>query len=236
MATYSTGSAIRVDFENTYEYKGKIYNSMDAMAQTLNYDLNTVKDLRQYDKDVEKTLKYAVELAKEFIDSVHPVNPYNRYQTTNRLRENVKYDTQTSSGGTGGRLYDDAKDNRGRKYAGHIEYGFTDKAGVPRGPWPFLRPAMRLALSATRYDFAETMQNLITGDFSKGYMTIGSKDSKQNVLNLYGSNREAVSHVKHQFGSFGQSRWSVAENGIGFKSHVEYGFRASPESWAEGRV
>jgi len=242
MTTYrSTGSAVRVDFENTYEYQGHEFDDMESVIGLLNFNLHTAQDINMYSKDIESTLKYAVELAKEIVDSTHPVNPYTRHKKTNSLRDSIKYDTSTLGGGSGGRLYADAKDSRGHKYAGHIEYGFTDRAGAPHGPWPFLRPAMRMALSATRYDFAKTMENLIGGNFNSGYMSIGSKNARANVHSLFGSNRGAIDAMKRDFQSFeeryhgaGEGRWSSAENGIGFKSGVEWGFTADPESWSSG--
>lgn len=242
MTTYrSTGSAIRIDFENTYEYQGHAYDDMDSVIGLLNFNLNTAKDLNMYNKDVESTLKYAVQLAKEIVDSTHPVNPYTHHRKTNSLRNSIKYDMSTLGGGHGGRLYADAKDSRGHKYAGHIEYGFTDRAGIPHGPWPFLRPAMRIALSATRYDFAQTMEDLIGGNFNRGYMSIGSKNAKQNVAKLFGGNSGAINAMKGTFQTFeekyegaGEGRWGIAENGIGFKSGVEWGYTASSESWSSG--
>lgn len=238
-----TGSAIRIDFENTYEYHGHMYDGAEDFLGTLNYDLNMARDIHLYKKDVEKTLEFAVELAKEFVDNSHPVNPYTAYEATHKLSDSIKYDTSTSSGGTGGRLYADAQDKKGHRYAGHIEYGFTDRAGIPRGPWPFLRPAMRLALSATRADFADTMSNVISGNFNQGYMTIGSKNARSQVNALFGNTRNATDMIRRSFqdysdtqnkGSYG--RWAIAENGIGFKSGISWGFTADDESWSEGRL
>jgi len=239
-----TGSAIRVDFENTYEYHGHEYDNAEDFLGTLNYNLNMVRDIKAYTKkDVEGTLKYAVELAKEFVDSTHPVNPYTHYKKTGNLRDSIKYDTQTARGGSGGRLYADAQDSKGHRYAGHIEYGFTDRAGIPHGPWPFLRPAMRLALGATRANFAQSMTDVMFGEINKGYMTIGSKDARSQISQVLGGNRGAVDRMRSEFQSFeeryqgrGEGRWGSAENGIGFKSGVQWGFTADSESWNEGRL
>ena len=229
-----TGSAIRVDFENTYEYRGHQFDKFDDLIDMLNFDLHTAEDIRNYDKDVEATLKYAVEIAKEFVNSTHPSNPGGKYQTTRRLAESIKCDKQTSNGGTGGRLFADAVDERGHKYAGHIEYGYTDRGGNPRGPWPFLRPAMRLAVSATKYNFQQTMANLICGEFNQGQMSIGSKNARQSVANLYGSTKEATKTIRENFTTEKGSRWNLAENGIGFKSGKTIDYYAGSWSWGEG--
>ena len=235
----STGSAIRIDFENTYEYQGHSFDNIESMVGLLNFNFHTAQDIQSYTKkDVEATLKYAVEIAKEILDTNHPVNPYTHYKKTGSLRDSVKYRTTTSHGGTGGSIYADAKDSRGHKYGGHIEYGFTDRAGIPHGPWPFLRPAMRLALSATRYDFADTMADVLTGRFNQGYMSLGSKNARQNVQSVFGSTRNAVDYLRSEFhgdrNSSYQGRWNLAENGIGFKSQVNWGYRADSTSWGEG--
>ena len=186
------GSAINVELDITYEYVGHSKNE-GRLENLLNFDLLTSKDIRDYTKkDVDATLQYAVELAKEFVSSTHPVNPYSHYQTTNKLRDSIKYDKEASDGGYGGRLYADAADNRGHKYAGHIEYGFTDRAGIPHGPWPFLRPAMRIALSATRYDFAQSVAEGILYDGPSGIrsinrINIGSKNAREQVSSVFGS-------------------------------------------------
>lgn len=236
-----TGSAIRVDFENTYEYRGHKYDDMNEIVDMLNFNLHMAQDISNYTKDVEATLEYAVEIAQDFVESTHPSNPGGKYQTTHILASSIHYDTQTSGGGTGGRLYADASDSRGHRYAGHIEYGYTDRGGNPRGPWPFLRPAMRLAIAATKYNFEQTMANLITGDFNQGQMSIGSKNARQSVANLYGSTRNARNEIKEQYQrngdrSIGRDRWSRADNGIGFKSGESWGYRASEWSWNEGSL
>jgi len=233
-----TGSAIGVTVENTYEYQGHQFDDFDDITTILNFNLNTARDLNSYNRNVEATLKYAVEIARDFVSSTHPSNPAGKYQTTDNLMRSIKYDMTNSWGGNGGRLYADAKDHRGHPYAGHIEYGYTDRGGNPRGPWPFLRPAMRLALSATRYDFAQTMESLMLGE---GELSIGSKNARESVRNFYGSTRGATSSIKGNYQSFsdrdhGSGRWGEAYNGIGFKSGESFGYTASGYSWMEGQL
>lgn len=237
----ASGSAIDIRLENTYEYRNKRYNDFNEISDILNFNLNTVRDLRSYDKDVEATLKYAKEIAQQFVDSMHPTNPGGRYQTTRNLRGSISYDMSTTNGGNGGRLFANAKDYRGRPYAGHIEYGYTDRGGNPRGPWPFLRPAMRLAASATRYDFARTMEDLMFGNYRDGSITIGSKNARQSVANLYGSTRAATSTIRDSFQSYydqayGGGRWGDATNGIGFASGEYSGYTTTSWGWSDGSL
>ncbi len=230
MTKYShSGSAINVELDITYDYIGHKKNEGE-LENLLNFDFLTKNDIREYTKkDIDSTLKFAVELAKEFLDSTHPVNPYSHYQTTKNLRDSVKYDKQASDGGYGGRLYADAADNRGHKYAGHIEYGFTDRAGLPHGPWPFLRPAMRIALSATRYDFAQSVaEGLLyggsTGIRSVEKLNIGSKNAREQVMSVFGSTNNAVRSFRSAYQTKGrEGRWDLAKNGIGYKSGVKWG-------------
>ena len=242
----SFGSAIGVEIENTYEYLGHEFDDPEDLFGPnglLNFDLHMKKDIREYtNKDVEETLKFAAELAKEFVDAQHPANPYTHYKATKNLRNSIYYDTETSQGGYGGRLYANAMDSRGHKYAGHIEYGFTDRAGLPHGPWPFLRPAIRMALSATRANFADSVsKGLLYGEITYSQRSIGSRNARENFVSVFGGVGRGARSIQKEFQSFGtkyqgkgEGRWDYAQNGIGFKSGVQWGDRASSIDWMDG--
>lgn len=238
------GSAINVEVQTTYSYRNDPNNIYDQLSDVLGFDLITTRDLESYvEKDVEKTLDYAVEIAQDFVDSQHPV-PGNsgKYEGTHRLKENIRKQMYTSSGGSGGRLVADAKDHRGRPYAGHIEYGYTDRGGNPRGPWPFLRPAMRLAVSATRANFADTVARgiLNLGDM---HLTIGARDARTNIMSVFGTTSNAMSEFKQSYQRYetiyngaGQGRWDEAYNGIGFSSGVDWGYSSYGYNWDSGEL
>lgn len=238
-----SGSAINVTIENTYTYQNKEYDDFSEISDVLGFNLLTAKDLTLYvKKDVKGTLDYAVELAKGFVDTQHPAGISGKYQTTHNLSQSIRAEMETSTGANGGRLVADAKDPRGRPYAGHMEYGYTDRGGNPRGPWPFLRPAMRLALSATRANFADTIAREIL-NLGDANLTIGSRDAASNLRSAFGSQMNAINTVRQGYQSFetkhygtGQGRWDNAYNGIGFASGNSWGSTASGWNWDTGEL
>lgn len=66
----------------------------------------------------------------------------------------------------------------GVHYAGHIEWGFTSRDGMPHGPWPFIRPAMHLVSGLSTNRLGETMSQIIsTGKVgSSGRIQFGRHD------------------------------------------------------------
>lgn len=225
--------------ETTYEYLGHSFDNMDEVANLLNFNLKMSQDAHLYKTDVERTLKHAVEIARQFVDENHPVSPYSAYQTTHKLRNSIKYDTTTLGDGAGGRLYADATDSRGHRYAGHIEYGFTDRSGIPRGPWPFLRPAMKLAAAASKKDFSQTMANIAMFGFAEdgGRLTFGGRDAISQINNWggIGSATRAVHQAYQDYGKGGNS-WHGAANGIGYVTGVTRWNTASEREFKRGSL
>lgn len=230
------GRYIEVDVENTYEYRGYNVESLDEVANTLNYNLRMASDPKSYVTDVEEIMKLAKSLAQSFVASNHPV-PGSRHQSTRRLYDSINYDMEPSNGGTGARLYANAADKYGRKYAGHIEYGFTDKSGIPHGPWPFLRPAMRIAAEASTGSLADHMSEitLYGGAFSHhGELKFGRKNLYSQMTQS-GGRRNVISQTRKGYGATSKGKsWSNAKNGIGYRSGASVANRADEYDYAWG--
>lgn len=63
----------------------------------------------------------------------------------------------------------------GVHYAGHIEWGFTSRDGMPHGPWPFIRPAMHMVSASSVNRLGERMREIIdTGGLGQsGHIQFG---------------------------------------------------------------
>jgi len=238
---------INVSVENTYEYQGHNVEDFGELVNLLNFNLHTAQDVSNYKTDVKAIMEEAKSLARTFVRSNHPL-PYSAHQPTNTLHDSIDYELTTSGGGTGARLFANAVDSRGHRYAGHIEYGFTDKLGIPHGPWPFLRPAMRIAAEASTGNLANHMAYLMGGgDYHFGTMQFGQRNIGSQIANYnasrgiggrHGSNRtNFANNYKSQLGSHKNgAKWSSALNGIGYKSGVESGVRASETDFRWGEL
>lgn len=144
----------------------------------------------------------------------------NRTIDTFKMHDSISYE-KTSNGL---RLFvpSSATDNRGRYYAGHIEYGFTqihagyrDEWGVfiPlkrdlrqfKGPYPFLRPALRYGADMSANRIGESFAAMITGE-RRWFMQKPGSDanlllgSGTSVFSGYtGTNRSSWSSPYSQF-------------------------------------
>lgn len=214
------GRNIAVDIETVYEYAGsEFYNSADFLDH-LAYNLNMARSIDNYKTDVRAIANEIVSIAQDFIVE-------NGTYEDGELWRNVKW-RETSSGI---QLYDDARDDYGRPYAGHIEYGFTDKAGMPHGPWPFLRPAMRIGAEMSTGVIGDHMASDILygiGNRSRIYFgrrnlndsarLAGGRDAiRHNVRASYGSrNKVNIWHgqAKQNMGLQNKYRWRDASHGI----------------------
>ena len=246
------GRNIAVDIETVYEYAGsEYYNSRDFLDH-LAYNLNMAKSIDNYKTDVRAIANEIVSIAQDFIIE-------NGTYEDGELWRNVKW-RETSSGI---QLYDDARDDYGRPYAGHIEYGFTDKAGMPHGPWPFLRPAMRIGAEMSTGIIADHMASNILygiGNSNRIYFgrknlndvarQAGGKDAiRHNVRSSYDS-RNKVNiwhrHAKQNMGLQNKYRWRDASHGINHMGKISpdiedsfkenFGDTMSRRDFKEGRL
>ena len=148
---YSGADAI-LDLELSYEYQGHLEKEFQSIANLMEINLtHATRDLSYMATDFELIKDNMVQLAKSFILQNGTYNTGNLY---NSVRGEVR--------GQQINLSAPARDKRGHLYAGHIEFGFTDKRGIPHGPWPFLRPAVHLAAMDSRGILADEMARMLT--------------------------------------------------------------------------
>lgn len=211
-----SGSNLQVEMKTTYEYAGSEFYNEDDFLDYLSYNFRMATDTKTYKYYVENIAKMAVDIAKDFVLS-------NGTYRTGELYRSIKYN-MTSSGFT---LSANARDSRGRPYAGHIEYGFVDRGGMPQGPWPFIRPAVRIAAEASTGTLADAMaSNILYGDgHDYGRLSFGRVKNLSNVIDKAGGMENVQNQVHGGFGSpnrYGyiasgnanSRRWTTAQHGI----------------------
>lgn len=246
------GRNIAVDIETVYEYAGSEYYNPRDFLDHLAYNLNMAKDIDLYATDVESIADEIVSIAQDFIIE-------NGTYEDGELWRNVKW----KKIGKGIQLYDDARDDYGRPYAGHIEYGFTDKAGMPHGPWPFLRPAMRIGAEMSTGIIADHMaSNILYGIGNRNRIYFGRRnlnDSarlaggrgqiRHDVRASYDSrNKVNIWHgrARSNMGLQNKYRWRDASHGINHMGKISpdvedsfkenFGDTMSREDFREGRL
>ena len=214
------GRNIAVDIETVYEYAGSQFFDPDEFCDYLAYNLNTAQHIDNYKTDVRQIADEIVAIAQDFILE-------NGTYQDGELWRNVKWRATEA----GIQLYDDARDAYGRPYSGHIEYGFTDKAGMPHGPWPFLRPAMRIGAEMSTGIIGDHMASDILygiGNNNRIYfgrrvlddsarMAGGRNSIRDTVRNSYGARNKVniwQGHSKQNFGLQNKYRWREASHGI----------------------
>lgn len=152
-------------------------------------------------------------MACEFID-------YNDTIDTLRLRHGVTYKVKKNQI----RLFvpSSVKDERGRYYAGHIEFGFSNwKNNMFVGPFPYLRPAMRYGADLSREDISDNLAKIITGE---RYWWRGSrKDNRYMAGQMIGNKYGAL------FGAKKVMDKPLAEKG---ELRHQWGGRSGPYSYA----
>lgn len=224
--------------ETVYEYAGsQYYNSADFLDH-LAYNINTAQDIDSYVTDISAIADKTVEIAKGFILE-------NGTYQDGTLYRNVKWRKINN----GFQLYDDARDKRGRPYAGHIEYGFTDRAGMPHGPWPFLRPAMRIAAEMSTGVIGDrAASNILYGVgsgntlqfgrrslFGSGRYVRGMNNLRDEVRTSFGSRNKVNIWEGRGRGNKGlqdQYRWREAKHGINHMGKIDSDIKDSfVSSW-----
>lgn len=176
------GRNIAVDIKTVYEYAGSEFYDSKEFMDYLAYNLNMAKDIDLYVTDIESIADEIVSIAQDFIIE-------NGTYQDGELWRNVKWRKKSK----GIQLYDDARDGYGRAYSGHIEYGFTDKAGMPHGPWPFLRPAMRIGAEMSTGIIADHMaSNILYGIGNDNRIYFGRRNLNDSAKLAGG--REMIRH------------------------------------------
>lgn len=220
------GRNVTGTIETIYEYAGsQYYNSADFLDH-LAYNINTAQDIDSYATDIAAIADETVAIAREFILE-------NGTYQDGTLYRNVKWRKINN----GFQLYDDARDKRGRPYAGHIEYGFTDRAGMPHGPWPFLRPAMRIAAEMSTGAIGDhAVSNILYGIGSGNTLKFGRRslyggDHVIGGMNaIRGQTRSSFGakhkvniwegHSKQNLGLQNKNRWRDAKHGVNYMGKI----------------
>lgn len=226
------GSDVFLDIEVDYEYKGHQLNSFEEVVNLMNISLVHAggDDLVSKVTDFELIARNMEELAKSFIIQNKTYRTGNLY---NSVRATVMGNTVN--------LNAPAVDKNNHPYAGHIEYGFTGRDGIPRGPWPFLRPAVRLAAADSRNEIGDSLARFLADEVDmKGRIAFGRSG---NVIDRYMASNIASS-TRDRFGAGSEKikgvannrHWTGARHGIRAK-HDDYNFHTSNSiSWLEGEL
>lgn len=178
---------------NTY-IPGDVENGIAAYVEDLMYRLEAAQDLNTYKTDFEIIRQQLEETAKSFIESNGTIKTGKMYNSTK-----ATINGNTISLGV-----------PGVPYAGHIEWGFTAKDGMPHGPWPFIRPAMHLVSANSTNQLGEAVMQAISGtrkvQFGRNYTNpaYGGRNIG-NLQNKFQSQKGLEN---------GNNAWVKASNGI----------------------
>lgn len=102
---------------------------------------------------------------------------------TGNLVNSIKANPVIKNGAKTIEFYNDARNERGQYYAGHLEYGFHDRGGNFVPARPFMRPAMYAVSEGSKGNFRQIMagllNNLWTGRGFQGIsnLSVGRKSA-----------------------------------------------------------
>lgn len=221
MAGYS-GANVLMNLELDYEYVG--HNSSNELDNLMQISLNHINgdDLTKKATDFEAIGRRMVNMAQRFLVE-------NGNIRTKNLLRSITFNVEGSSL----ILMAPAVDYRGHPYAGHIEFGFTGLDGKPYGPWPFLRPAVRMAAAESRGELEDSLAEVLSEELNP-YGRIGfgrASDVHNTVLN------SSVKNARRQFGASNnkQKGWSTATHGNNHPSRANQFYQTnSHNSWKTG--
>lgn len=192
--------------ETKYEYAGSEFYDPSEFYDFLKYNLEMAKDTQTYQKYMPDIGKLAVQFAQDLVVS-------NGTYRTGKLHDSIHW----APNSTGITLFANARDSRGSAYAGHIEYGFVGRDGMPHGPWPFLRPAMRMAAEASQGMLADEAARSILWGRDDAILSFGRAGVK-HLLGRTNAHRRAeyINQTGHRFGAWrgSEKRWTGAKHGI----------------------
>ena len=214
------GRNIGIEIENTYDYLGQTFYNAEDFTDFLNYNLKMASNIENYKTDIESIANEIVAIARNFVIS-------NGTYKTGRLHDSIHWEPQAR----GIRLTADAKDGESH-YAGHIEYGFVGRDGLPKGPWPFLRPAMRIGAEASTGQLADHMaSNILYGIGNSSFLSFG-RHNVASVLSAAGGRNHVLDQVRSSYGgsrsqfdrlirSANTTRWKQAGHGINYTNKIK---------------
>lgn len=226
---YSGADAI-LELELSYEYQGHPEKEWESVANLMEINLvHATQDLSYMATDFELIKDNMVQLARSFILQ-------NGTYDTGELYRSVRgvINGQQIS------LTAPARDNRGHLYAGHIEFGFTDRGGMPHGPWPFLRPAVHLAAMDSRGMLADEMAMMLAGGpsysmhSSMGSLSFGRSDNR--MTSAMGARTARQTRQVYKADNKNNKQWTGALHGIRSQSKSSNYIDNDNIDWTWGSV
>lgn len=190
MAVQGRNVNLTISSDYTYDPASAL-NEFQAYVNDLNFRLEGASDLSKLKTDFNAIAKQLEETAKDFVRSNGTIK-------TGRLLGAIKAEPKGNSITLG---------VPGVKYAGHIEWGFTGRDGMPHGPWPYLRPAMHLVAAESTGTLGDALVANILGE--SGTATFGRH-------NLSGVSYYNIAGMSSRFGAtqHNEGSWTKAANGI----------------------
>lgn len=221
------GSNVIADLEIDYDYQGHDFDDFGDFTNLLEVNLVFARDPNSYKTNIAHIMEQAVEYAKSFVKQ-------NLKWDTGQLHDSIIAEPHSNYW----TLHAPARDERGHLYAGHIEYGFTDKKGQAHGPWPFLRPAVKLAAMDSRGELADALaQNILYGrvlNESFGKVSLGrSRNIFSTEKATRSFNQMSKAYERYDLKTGKPINWGRAKNGFN-----DYGGRfksgTSSNRWSTG--
>lgn len=188
------GRNVEMTIESGYNYTPvaeRFLNPWNDYVNDLEFRLQGASDLSSLKTDFNMIAKRLEETAKDFVRSNGTVK-------TGKLLNSIRAEIQGNSISLG---------VPGVHYAGHIEWGFTGRDGMPHGPWPYLRPAIHLVAADSTGQLAEALCAQILGQ--SGTATFG----RHTMTGVSGSSRDFMKTL-HGASEHNQGSWTKAANGI----------------------
>lgn len=174
-----------------------INNGLNAWMDDLEFRLTAAQDLNNYVTDFEAIREELEYTAKSFVEENGTIK-------TGKLLNSIRAEITGNTIKLG---------VPGVHYAGHIEWGFTAKDGMPHGPWPFIRPAMHLVSGLSTNRLGDTMTQIIANGSlgSSGKIQFGRHDpfSISTERNIMASKFKTDASMRNH-----NTAWVKAANGI----------------------
>ena len=204
---FAGGQNISVEIINKYEYGDKSGEDLSGLVDYLQYNLMMAQDIDNYKTEVPKIAEKAVKIAKDFVIRNGTVDSGDLHDSINWARIDKGFT-----------LY------AGVPYSGHIEYGFTGRDGAKKGPWPYLRPAMRIAAEMSTGILGDrAAQTILYGNGMMPTLKNGKTGVYLGRHSMEGSHHSASGQTARSFGSrgtFGSSsrytRWTGVTSAAGY--------------------
>lgn len=193
--------------------------SINGLGQSLEIALTAMKDPGSIDRNLLNEIgQEGVAMARSYLRSNNTID-------TGRLSKSVEYRVKKGQL----KLTANAIDKRGRPYGGYIEYGYTDRGGHFRGPWPFLRPALQMMVLATRGNLGNSAAAMLQGlggtgllSASSGRIGLGSKNIGRIYGNRSNASRDRYSRTgRRGFYSTDKTNKSNAWKGVAGRSQAQ---------------